>query len=72
MVDDGDVLGDPTELAVVVLAEKLGVSVTETRRAYPRLATVPFDSDYKFMATFHHLPLQVRPAWWVWSRVART
>ncbi|MCU0277424.1 MAG: cation-translocating P-type ATPase [Candidatus Nanopelagicales bacterium] len=57
-VDDGEVVGDPTELAVVVLAEKLGVSVTETRRAYPRVATVPFDSDYKFMATFHHLPLE--------------
>ncbi len=41
---------------MVVLAEKLGVSVAETRRAYPRLATVPFDSDYKFMATFHLLP----------------
>jgi Ca2+-transporting ATPase len=56
-VDNGQVVGDPTELAVVVLAEKLAVSVAETRRAYPRIATVPFDSDYKFMATFHHLPL---------------
>ncbi len=55
---NGEVVGDPTELAVVVLAEKAGVSVAETRRAYPRVATVPFDSDYKFMATFHHLPLQ--------------
>jgi Ca2+-transporting ATPase len=54
--ESGDVLGDPTELAVVVLAEKLGISVQETRRAYPRAATVPFDSDYKFMATFHDLP----------------
>jgi Ca2+-transporting ATPase len=57
-IDNGEVVGDPTELAVVVLAEKAGVSVSETRRAYPRVATVPFDSDYKFMATFHHLPLQ--------------
>jgi Ca2+-transporting ATPase len=55
---DGAVVGDPTELAVVVLAEKLGVSVAETRRAYPRVATVPFDSDYKFMATFHRLPFR--------------
>lgn len=52
----GEPVGDPTELAVVVLAEKLGTSVAETRRAYPRVATVPFDSDYKFMATYHHLP----------------
>jgi Ca2+-transporting ATPase len=56
--DDGQVIGDPTELAVVVLAEKLGVSVAETRKAYPRVATVPFDSDYKFMATFHRLPFR--------------
>ena len=52
--DDGSVVGDPTEAALVVLAAKLGVDAEETRRAYPRLAEVPFDSDYKFMATFHH------------------
>ena len=54
---DGAVVGDPTEAALVVLAAKLGVDAEETRRAYPRLAEVPFDSDYKFMATFHRLPL---------------
>jgi Ca2+-transporting ATPase len=52
--DDGKVVGDPTEAALVVLAAKLGADAEETRRAYPRLAEVPFDSDYKFMATFHH------------------
>ncbi len=57
----GEVVGDPTEAAVVVLAEKIGTSVEETRRAYPRVATVPFDSTYKFMATFHHAPLQGEP-----------
>ncbi len=51
----GDVVGDPTEAALVVLAAKLGVDAEETRRAYPRLAEVPFDSDYKFMATFHRV-----------------
>jgi P-type Ca2+ transporter type 2C len=53
--DDGSVIGDPTEAALVVLAAKLGVDAEETRRAYPRLAEVPFDSDYKFMATFHRV-----------------
>ena len=53
--DDGSVIGDPTEAALVVLAAKLGVDAAETRRAYPRLAEVPFDSDYKFMATFHRV-----------------
>ena len=54
--DDGSVVGDPTEAALVVLSAKLGVDAEETRRAYPRIAEVPFDSEYKFMATFHHVP----------------
>jgi magnesium-transporting ATPase (P-type) len=28
----------------------------ETREALPRRAEVPFDSEYKFMATFHDRP----------------
>jgi P-type Ca2+ transporter type 2C len=55
--NDGAVVGDPTEAALVVLAAKLGVDAEETRRAYPRLAEVPFDSEYKFMATFHRATL---------------
>jgi Ca2+-transporting ATPase len=55
--DSGEVVGDPTEAALVVLAAKLGVDAEETRRAYPRLAEVPFDSEYKFMATFHRIHL---------------
>jgi Ca2+-transporting ATPase len=56
--DDGAVIGDPTEAALVVLAAKLGVDAVETRRTYPREAEVPFDSAYKFMATIHHLPIR--------------
>lgn len=55
--DDGDVIGDPTEAALVVLAAKIGVDAEETRRARPRLAEVPFDSSYKFMSTVHRIPL---------------
>ena len=55
---DGAVVGDPTEAAMVVLAGKLGVDETLTRAEYPRLAEVPFDSDYKFMATWHRVPLR--------------
>jgi Ca2+-transporting ATPase len=55
--DDGSVIGDPTEAALVVLAAKLGVDADQTRHAYPRLAEVPFDSEYKFMATFHKVEI---------------
>ncbi|MCW5880528.1 MAG: cation-transporting P-type ATPase [Anaerolineae bacterium] len=53
---DGDTLiGDPTEGALIVLAEKGGISVSGARQMYPRVAEVPFDSEYKFMATFHNM-----------------
>ena len=54
-VRDGEIVGDPTEAALVVLAAKGGLDVDETRRIYPRVAEVPFDSDYKLMATFHEM-----------------
>jgi P-type Ca2+ transporter type 2C len=54
--DDGSVIGDPTEAAFVVLAAKMGADAEQTREAVPRLAEVPFDSEYKFMATFHDRP----------------
>ena len=54
--DDESIIGDPTEAAFVVLAAKMGVGAEETRAALPRLAEVPFDSEYKFMATFHDRP----------------
>jgi Ca2+-transporting ATPase len=53
--DDGALIGDPTEGALIVLAEKGGISVDGAREMFPRVAEVPFDSDYKFMATFHKM-----------------
>jgi P-type Ca2+ transporter type 2C len=55
VLDGEDLIGDPTEGALIVLAAKGGLDITETRRTYPRIAEVPFDSDYKFMATFHEM-----------------
>ena len=54
-VRDGEIVGDPTEAALVVLAAKGGLGVDEARRVYPRVGEVPFDSDYKLMATFHEM-----------------
>ncbi len=53
-ISDGQVIGDPTEAALYVLAQKGGINVPEFRKNNPRIASVPFDSEYKFMATFHH------------------
>jgi P-type Ca2+ transporter type 2C len=53
VVHDGDLVGDPTEGALVVLAEKCGIDVTGLRHDRPRVLEIPFDADYKFMATFH-------------------
>ncbi|MFD7200444.1 cation-translocating P-type ATPase [Streptomyces sp. NPDC059893] len=50
---DGEVVGDPTEGALLVLAHKAGLDTDATRERLPRLATLPFDPDYKLMATFH-------------------
>ncbi|MBO0843790.1 MAG: HAD-IC family P-type ATPase [Nocardioides sp.] len=53
---DGDqLIGDPTEGALIVLGAKGGLNIDETRKEHPRVAEVPFDSEYKFMATFHDM-----------------
>jgi magnesium-transporting ATPase (P-type) len=45
--------GDPTELALLSAAEQAGVEVASERLARPRLGSIPFDADRKFMATLH-------------------
>jgi Ca2+-transporting ATPase len=55
VVSDGEMIGDPTEGALVVLAEKGGLDSKENRGRYPRVAELPFDSAYKLMATFHRM-----------------
>ncbi|MEV8034333.1 HAD-IC family P-type ATPase [Streptomyces sp. NPDC086182] len=50
---DGEVVGDPTEGAFLVLAHKAGLDIDATHERLPRLATLPFDPGYKLMATFN-------------------
>ncbi len=56
VADDESIIGDPTEAALVVVAAKMSADAEHTRSALPRRAEVPFDSEYKFMATFHDRP----------------
>jgi len=53
-VRDGHVIGDPTEGALWVLAQKGGLDPQAKQEERPRIAEIPFDSAHKFMATFHH------------------
>jgi P-type Ca2+ transporter type 2C len=55
VVRDGQLIGDPTEGALVILAAKGGIDAVATRERYPRIATLPFDASYKLMATFHRM-----------------
>src|SRR4051794_27176441 len=55
LTETGEMIGDPTEGALVVLAEKGGLDLELTRKRYPRVAELPFDTAYKLMATFHRM-----------------
>ena len=48
-------IGDPTEGALVVLAAKGGFDVDGYARRSPPRRDLPFDTDYKLMATFHRM-----------------
>jgi P-type Ca2+ transporter type 2C len=48
--DQWQIIGDPTEGALVVLAEKAGISQAASQQTLPRVAEIPFDSDRKRMS----------------------
>ena len=61
ITDDGKEIGDPTEVAMVNLGEKIGLDdELDIRKQYPRIAEVPFDSDRKLMSTVHNINNEIR------------
>ena len=57
---DWDVVGDPTEIALLVLAHRAGMNTAAAREAWPRTGECPFDADTRMMATWHQT---ARPSW---------
>ncbi|BAU65338.1 HAD superfamily ATPase [Stanieria sp. NIES-3757] len=45
--------GDPTEAALLVSAQKAGLSRENLERDCPRIDSIPFESQYMYMATLH-------------------
>ena len=50
---DGNLVGEPTEAALVAYALKLGLNKNDMLKAAPRVAEAPFDSMRKMMTTVH-------------------
>ena len=57
---NGELIGDPTEGALLALAAKGAIERDAVESRFPRIAEIPFDSAHKFMATFHHDGTRVR------------
>ena len=55
IAQDGSLIGDPTETALVQFGLDHAFNVTEKVAAEPRVAEIPFDSDRKLMTTVHEL-----------------
>lgn len=51
---NGQVSGDPTEAALLVVGMKAGVDPSFERESWPRRDVIPFESVHRFMATLHH------------------
>lgn len=47
-------VGDPTEGALVTLASKAGMDRLLTGQDWPRVDVIPFESERQFMVTLHH------------------
>lgn len=54
-----EIIGEPTEAALVKYASKKGIKKAEIIKDYPRIGEAPFDSGRKMMSTVHHNKLNM-------------
>ena len=52
-IDSGQDVGDPTEVALIVLGDKYNLTKNTLNTEYPRVGENPFDSDRKLMSTLN-------------------
>ncbi|EXI91966.1 MAG: putative cation-transporting ATPase F [Candidatus Accumulibacter sp. BA-94] len=50
-----EIVGDPTEGALLVVARKAGLDERTLQKLFPRLDEIPFDSARQYMATLHDI-----------------
>jgi Ca2+-transporting ATPase len=50
------VVGNPTEGALIISAQKAGLILQALEQEQPRLDTIPFESQFQYMATLHSSP----------------
>ena len=61
--DGTNIVGDPTEGALIVVAAKAGILQNEVQKQYPRLGELTFSSERKRMTTIHQTPDGYRVAY---------
>lgn len=53
VIDNGNAIGDPTEVALIDLGKKFGVEKDNLNKDHKRINELPFDSERKLMSTQH-------------------
>jgi Ca2+-transporting ATPase len=54
-LSEGRVIGDPTEVAMLIMGQKLGLPKDALEKKYPQVAEIPFDHVTKYHVTVHQM-----------------